>query len=53
VVSIHFFANDALTVPNGLCDLALGLSGLLHVGDYFTVIRTEAVVFIAHIQFFL
>jgi hypothetical protein len=31
--------------------LDLGLSGLLHVGDHFTVFRTEAVVFVTHSMF--
>jgi hypothetical protein len=48
--SVHT-ADGALTAPDGLSDLVLGLSGLLHVGDHFTVFRTEAVVFVTHSQF--
>ena len=47
----QLFADGALAAPDGLSDLVLGLSGLLHVGDHFTVFRTEAVVFVAHSQF--
>ena len=46
-------ADGALAEPDGLRDLALRLSGLLHVGEHFTVFRTEAVVFVAHSQFFV
>ena len=47
----QFLADGALAKPDGLRDLALGLSGLLHVGDHFTVFRTEAAVFVTHSQF--
>jgi hypothetical protein len=50
-VAGQLLADGALTAPDGLSDLVLGLSGLLHVGDHFTVFRTESVVFIAHSQF--
>ena len=46
VVARQLLADGALAEPEGLRDLALGLSGLLHVGDHFTVFRTEAVVFV-------
>ncbi len=48
LVAGKLFANGALAATNGLSDLVLGLSSLLHVGDYFTVFRTEAVVFVVH-----
>jgi hypothetical protein len=34
-----------------LRDLVLGLSGLVHVRDYFTIFRTEAGMFVIHSQF--
>lgn len=51
MVAGQFFADGALAEPDGLRDLVLGLSGLLHVGDHITVFRTEAVAFITHSQF--
>ena len=51
VVAGQFLAYGALAESDGLRDLVLGLSGLLHVGDHFTVFRTEAVVFVIHSQF--
>ena len=51
VVPSQLVADGALTEPNGLRDLDLSLSGLIHVGDHFTVFRTEAVVFVTHSQF--
>jgi hypothetical protein len=50
-VAGQFLADDALAESDGLRDLDLLLSGLFHIGDYFTVFRTEAVVFITHSQF--
>jgi hypothetical protein len=50
-VAGQLLADGALTTPDGLSDLVLGLSGLLHVGDHFTVFHTESVVFVAHSQF--
>ena len=51
VVAGQFLADGALAESDGLRNLVLGLSGLIHVGDHFTVFRTEAVVFVAHSQF--
>ena len=50
-VAGQLLADGALAATDGLSDLVLGLSGLLHVADHFTVFRTEAVVFVAHSQF--
>ncbi len=50
-VTGQFLADGALAAPDGLSDLVLSLSGLLHVGDHFTVFRTEAVMFVIHSQF--
>ena len=50
-VAGQLLADGSLAAPNGLSDLVLSLSGLLHVGDHFTVFRTEAVVFVIHSQF--
>ena len=47
-VAGQLLADDALAESNGLRDLDLPLSGLFHVGDHFTVFRTEAVVFVIH-----
>lgn len=41
----------ALAEPYRLRDLDLVLSGLLHIGDHFTVFRAEAVLFVVHSQF--
>ncbi len=51
LVARQFFADDTLAESDGLRDLDLLLSGLFHVGDHFTVFRTEAVVFVTHSQF--
>ena len=51
VVPRQLLADGALAEPDGLRDLALRLSGLLHVGDHLTAFRTEAVVFVTHSQF--
>ena len=51
VVPGQLLADGALAEPDGLRDLALRLSGLLHVGDHLTDFRTEAVVFVTHSQF--
>ena len=51
VVGGQVLADGALAEPDGLRDLALHLSGLLHVGDHLTAFRTEAVVFVTHSQF--
>ena len=51
VVAGQLLADSALAEPDRFRDLALRLSGLLHVGDPFTVFRTEAVVFVTHSQF--
>jgi hypothetical protein len=50
-VAGQLLTDSALAAPDGLSDLVLSLSGLLHVGDHFTVFRTEAVVFVIHSQF--
>jgi hypothetical protein len=51
VVAGKLFSECAVAAPDGLRDLGLGLSGLLHVGNHFTVFRAEAVVFIKQSQF--
>jgi hypothetical protein len=38
---------------DSLRDLVLGLSGLFHIRDYFTVLGTEAGVFVIHSQLFV
>jgi hypothetical protein len=50
-VAGQLLADVGLAATDGLSDLVLGLSDLLHVGDLFTVFRTAAVVFVAHSQF--
>ena len=51
VVTGQFLANSALAEPDGSRDLALGPSCSIHIGDHFTVFRTEAAVFTTHSQF--
>jgi hypothetical protein len=51
VVAGQFLADGTLVESNGLRDLVLRLSSLLHIGDHFTAFRTEAVVFVTHSQF--
>ena len=51
VVAGQLLADGALAEPDGLRDLGMRLSGLLHVGDHLTAFRTEASVFDNHSQF--
>jgi hypothetical protein len=46
----HLMADVAQAAPNGLRDRVLGLSGLLRIGDHFTVFKTRWAMFIAHHQ---
>ncbi len=51
IATFAVVADSALAESDGLRDLVLGLSGLFHVRNYFTVFRTEAGVFVINNQF--
>ena len=51
MVTGQSLADSALAAPDGLRDLALGPSCLIHIGDHFTIFRPEATVFVTHGQF--
>ena len=47
----QFLADSALAEPDGLCDLALGPSYSIHIGDHSTIFRAETAIFVTHSQF--
>ena len=51
MVAGQFLADSALAEPDGLRNLALGPSCLIHIGDHFAIFGTEAAVLVTHSQF--